>query len=147
MKSAHSADVRSELVERVNRLEPGTPAKWGKFTAPRMVCHLSDSLRMAIGDLDVASKNLPVRFFPLKQLLIYMVPMAKGLPTAPELIARTTDAWAGELEEFATLLATFARHPQSAPWPDHPAFGRMSRNDWGVLVYRHSDHHLRQFGV
>jgi hypothetical protein len=31
--------------------------------------------------------------------------------------------------------------------PEHPAFGRLSGRAWGALVYRHMDHHLRQFGL
>lgn len=30
---------------------------------------------------------------------------------------------------------------------DHPIFGRMSVRDWGVLLYKHTDHHFRQFGI
>ena len=26
-------------------------------------------------------------------------------------------------------------------------FGQLSNDEWGVLGYRHLDHHLRQFGV
>ncbi len=29
----------------------------------------------------------------------------------------------------------------------HPFFGSMTRSSWGVLGYKHFDHHLRQFGV
>jgi hypothetical protein len=36
---------------------------------------------------------------------------------------------------------------RSAPWPVHPAFGTLSSATWGVLVYRHTDHDLKQFGV
>jgi hypothetical protein len=32
-------------------------------------------------------------------------------------------------------------------WPEHPAFGKLSTRAWGVLIYRHMDHHLRQFGA
>ena len=28
-----------------------------------------------------------------------------------------------------------------------PMFGPLSRDEWGVLGYRHLDHRLRQFGV
>jgi hypothetical protein len=28
----------------------------------------------------------------------------------------------------------------------HPTFGPMTGRDWDVLVWRHLDHHLRQFG-
>lgn len=44
------------------------------------------------------------------------------------------------LERFAT------REPTGA-WPAHPLFGALSGSDWGVLVYRHMDPHLRQFGA
>jgi hypothetical protein len=29
----------------------------------------------------------------------------------------------------------------------HPFFGRLSGDEWGRLIYKHLDHHLRQFGV
>ena len=29
----------------------------------------------------------------------------------------------------------------------HPLFGSMSRREWGVVTYKHVDHHLKQFGV
>jgi hypothetical protein len=45
------------------------------------------------------------------------------------------------------LMDRFAARGQDGPWVDHPAFGRLSPRAWGVLVYRHMDHHLRQFGV
>ncbi len=31
--------------------------------------------------------------------------------------------------------------------PEHPAFGTMTARRWGAIGYRHTDHHLRQFGV
>ncbi|MBC7523286.1 MAG: DUF1569 domain-containing protein [Flavobacterium sp.] len=29
----------------------------------------------------------------------------------------------------------------------HPFFGKMSPSEWGVLFYKHLDHHFKQFGV
>ena len=58
-------------------------ARQDTFTAPKMVCHLADSLKMAMGDLKVASKRLPIRYPPLKQLILYVAPFPKGAPTAP----------------------------------------------------------------
>ncbi len=117
------------------------------MTAPQMVAHLADSLRMAIGELLVPSKNLPIRFPPIKQLIIYWLPFPKGVPTAPELITRVPAEWKAELDDLRLLLDRFAQRDKHGKWPDHPAFGRMKATAWGVLVYRHMDHHLRQFGV
>ena len=29
----------------------------------------------------------------------------------------------------------------------HPFFGAMTSEEWSVLMYKHLDHHLRQFGA
>jgi hypothetical protein len=66
MKSIWQDESRKELNERLRALAWNNPAQWGKFTAPKMVCHLADSLRMAMGDLKVEPKRLPIRYPPLK---------------------------------------------------------------------------------
>ena len=81
MKSAWDADNRRELQQRVLALRPETQGQWGRMTAPQMVAHLADSLRMALGDIPVAAKKSPIRYPPLKQLLICWLPFPKGVPT------------------------------------------------------------------
>jgi hypothetical protein len=29
----------------------------------------------------------------------------------------------------------------------HSFFGRLTPEEWAILMYKHLDHHLRQFGV
>ena len=147
MKSIFQTETRRELEARLARLDAKTPARWGKMSAPRMVCHLLDSARMATGDLQVAPKWIPIRYPPLKQLAIYWIPMAKGLPTAPELIDRVPDSWEADVAALRAAIERVGQKASDDRWPEHPAFGPMSAKMWGVLVYRHSDHHLRQFGV
>jgi len=148
MKTMWDAANAQDIRERVARLTPERPRQWGRMSVQQMVCHLSESLKMAIGELDVAPKRLPIRYTPLKQLIIYVAPFPKNAPTAPELtIAATPHSWADDLSTLRQLIDRFASHPADARWPEHPAFGRLSRRAWGVLAYRHMDHHLRQFGV
>jgi hypothetical protein len=45
------------------------------------------------------------------------------------------------------LLHAAAARGAAAEWATHPAFGAISGKDYGTLIYRHFDHHLRQFGV
>jgi hypothetical protein len=119
----------------------------GRFTAAKVVAHLSDALRMAFGDLPTMSKNLPLRHPPLKQIAIYWLPMPKGLPTATELISRAPGAWEREMGDCRALVKRFGHESPTRAWPDHPAFGTMTARQWGVIAYRQMDHHLRQFGV
>ena len=149
MKTMWDADSAREIRDRVARVAPDRPGTWGRLSAPQMVCHLADSMKMALGELPVASKRLPIRYAPLKQLIVYLAPFPKNAPTAPELLARPPREWPADVAELQALVDRLATRGQDAAfaWPEHPAFGHLSRRAWGVLVYRHMDHHLKQFGA
>jgi len=147
MKSIWQEAARREISDRVGALAWDRPAAWGKFTAPKMVCHLADSLKMAMGDLKVARKTLPIRYPPLKQLVIYWAPFPKSAPTAPELLVREPREWSRDIGDVQELLERAASARTTDTWPEHPAFGKLSKRAWGVLIYRHMDHHLKQFGA
>jgi len=139
---------RAALLERLARLRPDTPARWGRFTCPKMLAHVNDAIRMATGELPVAPKRTPLRFPIIKQLMLYVVPVPKGVPTARELLARTNAAdFERERQQFPPLLEGFVARPRRGSWPNHPAFGSMSGRAWGALTCRHIDHHFAQFGV
>ena len=149
MKTAWNDGDRRELQNRMAALAEDRKPLWGKMTAHQMVCHLAHSLRMATGDLHVAPKKMLLRFWPLKQLVIYFAPFPKNAPTAPELIiSGTSNSWNADVNDLRALCdLVAARAGDAGRWPPHPAFGQLTPRAWGVLIYRHLDHHLRQFGV
>jgi len=113
-----------------------------------MLKHLHLSTLMALGEMDVPSANKRAfHMFPLKHLLLYVVPFPKGAPTAPKL--KPVDAASME-EERAALLELIERlgtGPSEGAGPAHPLFGPLTWREWGVVTYKHADHHLKQFGV
>jgi Protein of unknown function (DUF1569) len=140
--------VARGIRDRVARLSPDCTARWGRMSTQQMVCHLTESLKMALGELRVEPKRLPIRYPPLKQLVVYAAPFPKNAPTAPELVITATPLpWSDDVARLETLIDRFTSCAADSEWPEHPAFGRLSRRAWGVLAYRHLDHHLRQFGV
>ena len=148
MATAWDSMFRDSLADRVTRLTAETKPAWGKMHASGMLAHVNDSYRMVLGDLYVKSKNLPLRFTPIKQLIIYVAPFPKGAPTAPELIARCDGAdLAEEQRAYPELLARLAAIPPGTKLPDHSAFGTLTHRAYGVLIARHTDHHFRQFGL
>jgi hypothetical protein len=148
MPSLWQPAARAQLRARLAALRPDATPQWGRMNAPQMLAHVNDALRMATGDLPVAARKLPVRFPPLKQLMIYVLPFPKGVPTARELLARGDGAqFAQETAAFPGVLERFASWPAGTRMPAHPAFGALTRRAWGVLAYRHVDHHFRQFAV
>jgi hypothetical protein len=148
MPSLWQPGVRALLRARLATLRPDAPPQWGRMNAPQMLAHVNDALRMATGDLPVAPRKLLVRYPPLKQLLVYALPFPKGVATARELLARIDGAqFERETAAFPGAMERFASWPAGARMPAHPAFGALSRRAWGVLAYRHVDHHFRQFAV
>lgn len=147
MKSLWEEATRRQTIERIEQLKPDAKALWGTMTAPQMLAHLADSMRMASGELKPAPKKLPIRHPPLKQMIVYWLPIPRNSPTASELISRTPGSWEEEATELMHRVQEFGRRETGGNWPEHPAFGKLSPTAWGVLAYRHIDHHLRQFGT
>jgi hypothetical protein len=148
VKTLWDATAREELSKRLENLKADTQPAWGSFNASQMLAHCVDALRMATGDLTCKPKKLPIRFTPIKQLIIYGPPFPKGAPTAPELLKRNADDnWDGECRDLRKMMDAFASRPPDANMPDHPAFGKLSRRAWGALGYKHIDHHFKQFGI
>jgi hypothetical protein len=148
MRTVFNLDDRLTLARRLDALSPAAAPRWGRMDYPQMLAHLSDGVRMALGELPVTGRGPgALRLRPIRHAVIYWLPWPKGAPTAPELLARRATDCEGERAELKHLLERLAAMEGAREWPEHPAFGRLSSKDWGALVHRHVDHHLRQFGA
>lgn len=147
MKSLWQEATRQEMQDRLAKLTADRAGLWGRMTAPQMVVHVADSLRTSVGELQVRPKNLFLRYTPIKQLVIYWLPFPKNAPTAPELLARKPGEWSDDVAQLRALIDRFATREIAGVWPVHAAFGPLNGDQWGILMYRHADHHFRQFGV
>jgi len=138
--------ARRELLRRLETLRPDLPPRWGRMTAPQMVTHMLEAFRMPSGDLRIRRSFVPLR--PLvRWVMLYVLPFPRGAPTAPQLLRRVPSSWESDVAALRSAIARATRPDPGAPIGDHPIFGDMSIDDWGVLMHKHTDHHLRQFGV
>ncbi len=139
--------ARAALHARIGRLDPVSAARWGRFTAPRMVSHLIAAIRIAIGDEASRFRPSYLGNRAIRYLVIHVVPWPKGAPTAPEMLARVPEAWPADVASLQSLIERAAANGPSGTWAQHPAFGAISGRDWGVLIHKHVHHHLTQFGT
>jgi hypothetical protein len=139
--------VRDSLVQRLHTLTPERPPRWGRMTAPQMVSHLFQACRMACGEVPVVPKASPLRYFPLNWLVVHWLPWPRSAPTVPELLSRVPEHWDRDVDDLVTRIRKFSERNPEGDWPSHPAFGPLSGKSWGVLAYRHIDHHFEQFGI
>jgi hypothetical protein len=148
MRSILNDNDRAEIIRRLNSLSLSSTRQWGSLDVARMLQHLRLSAQMTLGELQVPSKRKrALQMFPLKHLILYVIPFPKGAPTAPEL--KPVDAAAFEEERAALLkmLEQMATGPQKGTGPSHPLFGPLTWKEWGVATYKHANHHLKQFGA
>lgn len=139
---------RAEISSRVRSLSVSSTRRWGSMDVVGMLHHLRLSARMTLGELPVPSANKrPFQLFPLKHLILYVLPFPKGAPTAPELKPSDAESFEEERAAVLELLERIGTGPREGAGPAHPLFGPLSWREWGVVTYKHADHHLRQFGA
>ena len=142
--------VTDEIVARLEKLHEKRPRAWGRMSAHEMLCHLADSLEGVMGERTISSvetwwNRTIVKYIALHTTLAW----PRGLKTRPEVdpfVAGTkpTD-FARDRAKVIALLRRFAS--AEARYGKHPIFGPLTREEWLVWGYRHTDHHLRQFAL
>ena len=121
------------------------------MTAAQALAHCSLGLKMALGDNIVTPVPLPARI--LGRLIKPMVfgndkPFRPNSPTAKELVVRDERDLPKEREHLSVLIERFAKGgPSSCTSNPHPFFGKLTPSQWSILMYKHLDHHFRQFSV
>ena len=145
---ARPQDV-ADIMRRLRNVRPDIAPRWGRMSAHQMICHVSDALRMAMGERPVSPATGPVKQTILKWMALYVpLPWPAAIPTRPEIDqeARGTKPldFARDLAQLESLVERLTTQ-QMESWPAHPIFGRMSQQAWLRWAYLHTDHHLRQF--
>jgi hypothetical protein len=148
---------KQQIVERLHRIHSSSTRLWGRMTAPQMICHLSDSFRVTIGDKSWTTERISVTWIPLPGWFVKWValelplPWPRGVETRPEVDQERGGTPPTELQadlnDLFRLLDRLTHQPRDFQWQPHPMFGVMEDADWMRWGYLHMDHHLRQFGV
>ena len=144
--------LRSRLVPLLQRINPDRVPLWGKMSFHQMVEHMVDVVRVANGHITL-SLVTPAERLPLyREFLMSEKPFKENTksPVLPEeplpLRSRTIQAAIGRLqEELIDFFQAFEKNP--ALKTQHPVFGELDFNENVQCLYKHSQHHLKQFGV
>ena len=147
-KSIFAAPHRQHLLERIARLRPDSPRNFGKMTPAQMICHLEDAVHCATGRTPARFKQTFMANRLVRFLIIYVIPWPKGkAKTVMEMQATKPGDFEADKKRLQAALVEAAERGAGAPWATHPAFGDLSGREYGALIYRHFDFHLKQFNV
>jgi uncharacterized protein DUF1569 len=151
MKNLFDPIVANQVKTRLGKLAPQSERQWGKMTAAQMLAHCSVSMQWAVGEVVPEKGPLPVRLMGrLVKPLVFRNedPLRKNSPTARSLVVSDERDLDKERERLSRLIDRFlSGGPAGCTNNPHSFFGRMTPEQWAILMYKHLDHHLRQFGV
>ena len=149
MKNLFERETIEEVCSRIDALQPNTQRLWGKMDVAQMMAHCSAALEMASGNVKTPRSLIGRILGPLvKPIFTNEKPFSKSSPTDPKLVVSDARDFAREQERLKTKIREFhqggeaqcTRHP-------HPFFGTLTPSEWSRGMYKHLDHHLRQFGA
>lgn len=146
-KTIFDDSSRRQLIERIGRLRPDSQRRWGRMTPNEMICHLEDSMRCATGETPTRYRKSFMSNPFFRWLIIHVIPWPKGrAQTVKEMQATRPGDFEEDRRRLIAMLDRATGLGTGGSWAPHPAFGAMTGRDYGVLIHRHCDYHLRQFG-
>jgi hypothetical protein len=148
MKTLFEPAICEDVVSRICRLQPNAHRQWGKMDAAQMLAHCSATIAMASGQTNLPRAFLGKIIGPLfKPLFVGEKEFRRNGPTSPVLVVADRRDFEVERRRLIEKIHAFnAGGPSECTRHPHPFFGNLSAEEWGRVMYKHLDHHLRQFG-
>ncbi len=149
MRSIFDKSTRDEVIGRINTLSKNSTARWGKMTVAQMVKHCAKCEEYYYGNVKV-KRSLHGRLFGKGAIKAILKDESSGFkknaPTSPIFRVHEEDldfekeraAWRQLIERYETF-----NHETFTHW----FFGDMTKEQLGQFIYKHCDHHLKQFGA
>jgi hypothetical protein len=146
MKTIFDKTSRDELIARINKLQENNTAQWGKMNVYQMLKHCTTYEDMMLGKTQYKRAFLGRLFgqMALKDFIKDESPLKRNMPTLTELkITGNSIDFNSERKKWISLIQEYEH--SSSPGIVHSFFGKLTKEQVGLLAYKHTDHHLRQF--
>lgn len=149
MQSIFDLTDYATMINRIKQLKPSVTSLWGKMTPAQMLHHCQKPFEVVFGELKLKRGLLGLLFGGIaKRQMSGDSPMKKNLPTVPAFKVTTERDFSDEKEKLMKLMYRFIAVPkEELEAVVHPFFGKMTRDEWDRLMWKHLDHHLQQFGA
>lgn len=150
MKNLYDPARVAEIKARLASLRSDSARLWGKMDAPQAVAHCAVAMEWALGETRPPRLLMARIAGRIVKPFVFRDdgPMRPNSPTSPDLIIKDGRDLIHERDLLcARIDRFFAGGPSACTTHPHPFFGHLTPEEWAVLMYKHLDHHLRQFGV
>ena len=150
MKNLYDSGVGADIDGRLANLRADSQRQWGKMNLAQALAHCSGAMEFAVGDVNPPRMLIGrlVGWAVKRKSVAGDAPLEKNTPTAKGLVIEDQRDLERERARLRGLLNRFvAAGPSGCTKHPHSFFGDLTPEEWSTLMYKHLDHHLRQFGA
>lgn len=144
-------EVSEQVIARIEQLTPETQPLRGKMNAAQMLAHCCVSYEYGFEPEKHKRPNWLMRqivTLMAKKMVTSEGPFPKNSRTSPDMVMDTPHDFAVEQQRLVGFIRRVQE--QGADYYDgleSRSFGKLTKEEWNNLIYKHLDHHLNQFGV
>ncbi len=143
--------LQNDYTKKLAQIPAETAPKWGKMNVQQMIEHMSDYVRIANGKTPMEIVTEADRIPRMQAFLASDKPFPENTPNAlmsdtppPVRHANHESAIAELQQEVDHFIHTYQQDQNKKL--ANPFFGELDFHQQVQLLYKHSTHHLRQFG-
>jgi hypothetical protein len=153
MNTLSSSNDAKIIFDRINNLKSSSTPLWGKMTVNEMVCHISDPFRDLL-KIRITKNTTPFFLTPiLRMMVLGRMAHGKNMPTSKPYLqgekgqGTKPKGFDTDIEDLKKLYNQYISQDPNEKLGCHGALGNINREQANRYIWKHLDHHLRQFGV
>lgn len=144
----YDAATNEALLKRINALNPASQRLWGKMSVAQVLKHLIVPYQDIIEDNHRTPRMRWLGKLFFKPIMTNEKPYKKNSPTAKQfIITNEPDFETTRKELTEKMQEVHSRGANYFEGKEHFFIGKLSAKEWSNMLYKHLDHHLRQFGA
>lgn len=149
MKSIFETGSKNEILQRIENLSPESKRLWGKMDVSQMLAHCANGMGLATGKIKPPRQLIGKIFGWIFKSSYYN---ERNFPKNIQTIKGGTvidekDFTFEKQRLIEAIEEMYIGGEQGCTDHPHPIMGSYTPAEWGKGMYKHLDHHLRQFGA
>jgi hypothetical protein len=147
MKSIFEEDTYNDVLQRINNIRENAAPEWGKMQAGQMFSHTKIPFEIVLEKRPPVGKSNFLMKLIFKKMMYNDKLFKKNMPTPKRFKISSDKDFNIEKQDLINSINDFYSQREKTDWPDHLMFGKFTADQTGQMMFKHLDHHLRQFGV
>jgi hypothetical protein len=138
------------ILQRISHINDAAARQWGAMNVAEMLVHCNLQLKLVLYEIEGKKHegSFILRTGFGRWMGLYGPLWKKGATTPTQMNIKNQNLPIGKVEAEKEILLNYLNTILTKDvFQEHPIFGKLNKKDWGRLIWKHLDHHLRQFNA